>query len=292
MGRLYGLLIREMGDKEHDPGYSAVVGACAFMGGSGRILMFLASMMLEVTNDLTLVPPLVLALFIAQTVGNLFNHGLYHSLISVQSLPYLTAEYDYLDHQDDKLSDIMFTDFPTFYTHTTCEEAWLQLYGKFDKDNDDKLTPQELAENGAVRNYPVVREDGTFAGMVTIDDLRNTGTLKRRESRAGTPLGDVMEESTIIAKPHWLLSYGYSVFQRLGLRHMVVVDDEHKPVGLVTRLTLMPWWQELKNPEAHGHEHGHGGHPPKSKEPPSDGVEMTNTNNPLTDGKKTPTLQV
>merc|ERR1711998_51432 len=38
---------------------------------------------------------------------------------------------------------------------------------------------------------------------------------------------------------------GYGVFERLGLRHMVVLDTSGKPVGMITRLTLLPWWPSM-----------------------------------------------
>lgn len=35
--------------------------------------------MIDITNDTSFIPPLVLAAFLATVVGNLFNHGVSHS---------------------------------------------------------------------------------------------------------------------------------------------------------------------------------------------------------------------
>ena len=56
-----------------------------------------------------------------------------------------------------------------------------------------------------------------------------------------------MRSTQIIARPHWTLHYGYCVFQKLGLRNMPVVDEHNKPLGMITKLTLMPWWQQVRH---------------------------------------------
>ena len=67
-----------------DPGMYAVVGMASFLGGSGRITVFLATVMIELTDDASLIFPVGMAAIISMVVGNLFNHGLYHGLIPVQ----------------------------------------------------------------------------------------------------------------------------------------------------------------------------------------------------------------
>jgi H+/Cl- antiporter ClcA len=64
-----------------DPGTFAMIGAAAVLGGSGRITMFLAVVMLELTADLQFMPVIALVVIIAGWVGNVFSHGLYHSLV-------------------------------------------------------------------------------------------------------------------------------------------------------------------------------------------------------------------
>lgn len=47
-----------------DPGAYALIGASAVMGGSGRITLFLAVVMLELTNDIKLMPVIAGAFFL------------------------------------------------------------------------------------------------------------------------------------------------------------------------------------------------------------------------------------
>ena len=63
-----------------DPGMYAVVGMASFLGGSGRITVMLACVIIELTDDASLVAPVAVASIISMIVGNYFNHGLYHGL--------------------------------------------------------------------------------------------------------------------------------------------------------------------------------------------------------------------
>ena len=75
-----------------DPAMYAVVGCAAFLSGSGRITMMLASVIIELTDDASLIGPVGVASIIAMIVGNLFNHGLYHGLIPVMNMPFLNEQ--------------------------------------------------------------------------------------------------------------------------------------------------------------------------------------------------------
>jgi chloride channel 7 len=81
-----------------DPGAWAVVGAASFMGGSGRITLFLAVVMMEVTHDLKLLGPIAMVVLIAMWVGNMINHGLYHALIPLSGVPFLNNDPDPVMH--------------------------------------------------------------------------------------------------------------------------------------------------------------------------------------------------
>jgi chloride channel 7 len=89
-GMTYRWIIRDC--KLPDPGTFAVIGMASFMGGSGRISVMLAVVMLELTGDAGLIAPVGIVCILAMLVGNIFNHGLYHGLIPIMNLPYLNAQ--------------------------------------------------------------------------------------------------------------------------------------------------------------------------------------------------------
>merc|ERR1719188_1558271 len=76
-----------------DPGVGALVGAAAFLGGCSRISLMTTVMMVEITGDPVMIAPVGVATLVAVVVGNVWNHGLYHSLIDVASFPFLPSRW-------------------------------------------------------------------------------------------------------------------------------------------------------------------------------------------------------
>ena len=60
-----------------DPGTYAIVGAASFLGGSGRITVMLATVLLELTDDASMIAPVGICCILSMLVGNAFNHGKY-----------------------------------------------------------------------------------------------------------------------------------------------------------------------------------------------------------------------
>jgi H+/Cl- antiporter ClcA len=85
----YRWIVRDC--KLPDPGTFACIGMASFMGGSGRITVMLAIVMLELTGDAGMIAPVGIVCIIAMIVGNMFNHGLYHGLIPLMNIPFLNS---------------------------------------------------------------------------------------------------------------------------------------------------------------------------------------------------------
>ena len=75
-----------------DPGTFAIIGAASFLGGSGRITVMLATVLLELTDDASMIAPVGIVCILAMLCGNLFNHGLYHGLIPLIDVPFLNVD--------------------------------------------------------------------------------------------------------------------------------------------------------------------------------------------------------
>ena len=82
LGRLFGLLLHfGLGLTSAEPAIFALVGSTSVLAGSGQIRLFLATVMLEITDQLRLAPFVVLAAMVATfTAECLSPHGLYHAL--------------------------------------------------------------------------------------------------------------------------------------------------------------------------------------------------------------------
>lgn len=159
-----------------DPGMYAVVGMAAFLSGSGRITLFLATVLIELTDDASLIGPVGVASIISMIVGNMFNHGLYHGLIPVMNMPYLNSEP----------ADVM--SLVSVGAVMTRPVLCLSVFSKV-KDIKDLLHRCDIGE--VTHNaFPVVDDEGDgrkkLRGMISLLNLRLTMDSSEATKRVGS----------------------------------------------------------------------------------------------------------
>ncbi|KAH0987840.1 hypothetical protein GBA52_015017 [Prunus armeniaca] len=96
-GRLVGRLFESISTL--DTGLFALLGAASFLAGTMRMTVSLCIILLELTNDLLLLPLVMLVLLISKTVADNFNKGIYDQIVKIKGLPYLEAHAEpYMRH--------------------------------------------------------------------------------------------------------------------------------------------------------------------------------------------------
>ncbi|XP_027070683.1 putative chloride channel-like protein CLC-g isoform X1 [Coffea arabica] len=88
-GRLVGMLIGSRSTLNH--GLFAVLGSASLLGGSMRMTVSLCVIILELTNNLLLLPLIMLVLLISKTVADAFNGNIYDLIMRSKGFPYLEA---------------------------------------------------------------------------------------------------------------------------------------------------------------------------------------------------------
>ncbi|CAI0378443.1 unnamed protein product [Linum tenue] len=88
-GRLVGRLLGSI--SQLDAGLFALLGAASFLGGTMRMTVSLCVILLELTNDLLMLPLMMLVLLISKTVADCFNKGVYDQIVKMKGLPYMEA---------------------------------------------------------------------------------------------------------------------------------------------------------------------------------------------------------
>ncbi|KAG5560137.1 hypothetical protein RHGRI_003429 [Rhododendron griersonianum] len=73
----------------------ALLGAASFLGGSMRMTVSLCVIMVEITNNLKLLPLIMLVLLISKAVGDAFNEGLYEEQARLRGIPLLESRPKY-----------------------------------------------------------------------------------------------------------------------------------------------------------------------------------------------------
>lgn len=96
-GRLVGMIIGSGSTLNH--GLFAVLGSAAFLGGTMRTTVSLCVILLELTNNLLLLPLIMLVLLISKTVADAFNGNIYDLIMKLKGFPYLEAHAEpYMKH--------------------------------------------------------------------------------------------------------------------------------------------------------------------------------------------------
>lgn len=96
-GRIVGTLLAPLSDL--DAGLFALLGAASFLGGTMRMTVSVCVILLELTNNLLMLPLVMLVLLISKTVADCFNKGVYDQIVKMKGLPYMEAHAEpYMRH--------------------------------------------------------------------------------------------------------------------------------------------------------------------------------------------------
>ncbi|KAK8951527.1 putative chloride channel-like protein CLC-g [Platanthera zijinensis] len=86
-GRLIGMLMGSKSTLDH--GLFAVLGSASLLSGSMRMTVSVCVILLELTNNLLLLPLVMLVVLISKTVADCFNLGIYEMLLRLKGFPFL-----------------------------------------------------------------------------------------------------------------------------------------------------------------------------------------------------------
>lgn len=96
-GRIVGNLMGSISDL--DPGLFSLLGAASFLGGTMRMTVSVCVILLELTNDLPMLPLVMFVLLISKTTADSFNKGVYDQIVKMKGLPYMEAHAEpYMKH--------------------------------------------------------------------------------------------------------------------------------------------------------------------------------------------------
>jgi chloride channel 7 len=257
-GRLMGEAVRHW-FPEHDiiPGTYAIVGATAMLGGVARMTISLTVILVETTQDVEFVMPIMITLMVSKWVGDMFNISLYDLHVELKCMPFvesqpsvnmyhLTAgdvmrkpvqtlpDVTTVGHVLDELGKTHHNGFPLCRTGEDVKQTFCgmimrnQLHvllnkGAYGPDTDDALRKVELddfATSLSSKSVPLFQvSDDVLAERI---DLR-----------------PFMNPVPISVQPGCPLSRVFTLFRSLGIRHLVVVDAHNMIIGIIGRKEIM-----------------------------------------------------
>ncbi|KAJ0081154.1 hypothetical protein Patl1_12422 [Pistacia atlantica] len=265
-GRLVGRLFESI--SKLDTGLFALLGAASFLGGTMRMTVSLCVILLELTNDLLLLPLVMLVLLISKSVADNFNKGVYDQIMKLKGFPYMEAHAEPYMRQlvaldvvsgplitfsgVEKVETILhalrttghngfpvidnppFSDAPELCGVVLRSHLLVLLKGKF-FSKDKILGGEEILQRFAAFDFA---KAGSGKG-IKVDDL----DIEEEEMDMYIDLHPITNTSPYTVVETMSLAKAAILFRQLGLRHMCVVPkSQGRPpiVGILTRHDFMP----------------------------------------------------
>ena len=216
LGWLVGLVL------PGDPGFWALLGMAAMMGGTMRAPLTGTFFAVELTGDVSALLPLLAATVSAYAVTVLLLRRSILTEKIARRGQHITREYGIDPFEFSRARDIMISDVDSFRADMTVAEA----IGHF--------TTKEKTH----RVYPVVDELGILKGLVSRGDV-----LRWQQERAelDQPLADVVSDASLpLAHPDDTVGYVADLMLATDAGRIPIVDPESGQLaGLVARKDLL-----------------------------------------------------
>ncbi|CAI7934629.1 unnamed protein product, partial [Closterium sp. NIES-54] len=281
-GRLVGMLMVHMyGQDNTDEGTYALLGAASFLGGSMRMTVSLCVIMVEITNNLNLLPLIMLVLLVSKAVGDGLNAGFYDLHAQLRGIPILEAQSQrfmrMLSARDAASTKVVYfarvemvgriaevlrstshngypvlQDLPDGHTALAGLILRSQLLvllrskADFQQSPTERMHPLQTSSLRSLGSYSF----SDFAKPVstkgiTIGDIE----LSREDLTLWIDLGPFLNPTPFIVDENMSLTKVHTLFRQLGLRHLCVVPPPSRAVGIITRKDLLPEILEERHAE-------------------------------------------
>ncbi|KAK9735579.1 hypothetical protein RND81_04G214100 [Saponaria officinalis] len=264
-GRLVGRLFVSV--SALDTGLFALLGAASFLGGTMRMTVSLCVILLELTNDLLLLPLVMISLLISKTVADCFNKGVYDQIVRLKGLPFMEAHPEpYMKHlvagdavsgplvtfsgvekvetvlhalQSTKhngfpvIDEPPFTDSPELCGLVLRSHLLVLLKAKY-FSNEQMLSGRDILKKFSPFDFA---KPGTGKGL-KLEDI----SITEEEMDMYIDLHPITNASPYTVVETMSLAKAQVLFRQLGLRHMCVVPkSKGRPpvVGILTRHDFM-----------------------------------------------------
>jgi len=260
-GRIVGKILVEIFPQTIDPSIYALVGCASMMSGFSRTTISLCVIVMELTESTQFLLPIMLAVMCAKWVGDAFGKSIYEELMELKSITFLEHHPPLTTHSL-TIKDVMASN-PVCINEieslariveilrTTSHSGFPVVKGKDERGPIFRgfiLRKQLLILIESRRFQP--RDSGASPLIIDYEKYINLMNYKWQLEKLSLPTKDEQEDLVINLSPYmdrshpvalksWSFIDTYRFFQIQGLRHITVLDDEHHPVGIVTRHDLL-----------------------------------------------------
>ncbi|KAG0649985.1 Chloride transporter -3 [Hyphodiscus hymeniophilus] len=250
-GALFGRLIGQL-TSDISPGIFAMVGAAAFLAGVSRMTVSLAVIMFELTGEVDYIPPFMIAILVAKWVADaLSSEGVYDLAQTVLGHPFLDPEHALgIVRDEGSLVEQLIPPAQTMREITIDLGSDYKVSKQLLSTKLSQLKDRGLMDAGVV----LVDAHGMLHGYLAEGELdfalSEEGVLKDGEpvDLMDGPLSAFVDKTplTICAKAP--MEYAVEMFGKLGLRHLIVVEEgSSRVVGVIIKKRLVLYLEGLQH---------------------------------------------
>ena len=248
-GRMVGQLIPNI-----SPGIFAMVGSAAFLAGVSRMTVSLAVIMFELTGEVNFIPPFMVAILTAKWVADAISaESVYDLSQHLLGHPFLDAEHAIAKLRS--LSDRAGTVAELIPPENTMEEITLftgpdyRIRKQTLKDKLAQLKARGLMDAGLV----LVNERVICHGYLPEAELEFAlGVVDEVDADAvevdllDGVFAEFIDRSPLTVTAHAPIEYAVEMFGKLGLRYLIIVEEETaKVLGVVIKKRLVNYLDSL-----------------------------------------------
>ncbi|MCL7035137.1 hypothetical protein MKW94_013355 [Papaver nudicaule] len=265
-GRFVGILLGSRSNLNH--GLFAVLGSASLLGGSMRITVSTCVILLELTNNLLLLPLIMLVLLISKAVADGFNGNIYDMIMKLKGFPYLEA------HAEPYMRQLTVSDVVTgplqFFNgiekvRNIVDVLNTTRHNGFPVIDEPPISMTPVLYGLVLRQYLIVLlkkkaflsspvPTGIHAfGQLCADDFAKRGSgkcdlmenieLTEEELEMFIDLHPFTNSSPYTVVETMSLAKALMIFREAGLRHLLVIPktfSQSPIVGILTRHDFMP----------------------------------------------------
>lgn len=240
------------------PGKYALIGAAANLGGVLRMTISLSVILMETTGvETSFFFPLIIALISAKWVGDYFNEGIYDTQIEVNHVPILPWEpmpqYKGLTAREIMSSPVVCIKLrdKAHYIYKVLKKCDHNGFPVVDDVRDDRRSEGRIC--GIILRSQLivillkslyVENKQFWLPETTIQTFRDVyprypsikSVRKLDDNEKYTvDLSMFMNPSPVRVNPHDSVPRIFQIFRALGLRHLLVINNENRVAGIITR---------------------------------------------------------
>ncbi|OIW23516.1 hypothetical protein CONLIGDRAFT_657732 [Coniochaeta ligniaria NRRL 30616] len=248
-GRMVGQLVPNI-----SPGIFAMVGSAAFLAGVSRMTVSLAVIMFELTGEVNFIPPFMIAILTAKWVADAISaESVYDLSQHLLGHPFLDAEHAIAKLRS--LSDRAGTVAELIPPENTMEEITLytgpdyRIRKQTLRDKLGQLKARGLMDAGLV----LVNERVICHGYLPEAELEFAlGVVDELDADAvevdllDGVFAEFVDRCPLTVTAHAPIEYAVEMFGKLGLRYLVIVEEETaKVLGVVIKKRLVNYLDSL-----------------------------------------------